>query len=185
MDKLVLDELHEDFESTIRDLKRALAKIRTGRANLGMLDGIKVEYYGQMSPLNQVATMKVADPRLITIQPWEKTMIADIERAIASSDLGLNPSNDGNIIRVPIPALSGERRQELVKVVRREAEDHKISLRNSRREANDQLKELEKESEITEDQMHRAFSKVDDMIDKFTARIDQIVADKEEEILEV
>ncbi len=185
MDKLVLDELREDFESTIRDLKRSLAKIRTGRANLGMLDGLKVEYYGQMSPLNQVATMKVADPRLITIQPWEKTMIPEIEKAIASSDLGLNPSNDGNIIRVPIPALSGERRQELVKVVRREGEDHKISLRNSRREANDQLKELEKESEITEDQMHRAYAQVDGLIEKFSERIDTIVDQKEAEILEV
>ena len=185
MENLVLNELKADFESTIKDLRKSLSKIRTGRANLGMLDDIKIEYYGQMSPLNQVATMKVADPRLITIQPWEKTMIPEIERAIASSDLGLNPSNDGNIIRVPIPALSGERRQELVKVVRREAEDHKISLRNIRREANDQLKELEKESEITEDQMHRAFTQVDSLIEKFSEKIDEIVEEKEQDILEV
>lgn len=185
MEDLVLDELKQDFEGTLKDLKRSLAKIRTGRANLGMLDDVRVEYYGQMSPLNQVATMKVADPRLITIQPWEKTMIPDIERAISSSDLGLNPSNDGNIIRVPIPALSGERRQELVKVVRREGEEHKISLRNLRRSANDQIKELEKESEITEDQMHRAFSKIDSLIDSYTSKIDSIVEDKEKEILEV
>jgi ribosome recycling factor len=169
----------------MKDLKRSLAKIRTGRASLGMLDGVRVEYYGQMSPLNQVATLKVADPRLITIQPWEPTVIPDIERAISSSDLGLNPSNDGNIIRVPIPALSGERRQELVKVVRREAEDHKISLRNLRREANDQLKDLEKESDITEDDLHRAYTKVDAIIDQYTDKIDQVVADKEKEILEV
>lgn len=185
MDQLVLDELKSDFDSVIKDLKRSLAKIRTGRASLGMLDGVRVEYYGQMSPLNQVATLKVADPRLITIQPWEATIIPDIERAISSSDLGLNPSNDGNIIRVPIPALSGERRQELVKVVRREGEDHKISLRNLRREANDQLKELEKESEITEDDLHRAYANVDTLIDQYTAKIDKTVADKEEEILEV
>jgi ribosome recycling factor len=185
MDKLVTDELKSDFESVIKDLKRSLAKVRTGRASLSMLDGVRVEYYGQMSPLSQVATLKVADPRLITIQPWESTIIADIERAISSSDLGLNPSNDGNIIRVPIPALSGERRQELVKVVRREAEDHKISLRNMRREANDQLKDLEKESEITEDDLHRAYGNVDSLIDKYTAKIDEIVAGKEEEILEV
>lgn len=185
MENLVLDTLKADFESTIKDLRRSLAKVRTGRANLGMLDGIKIEYYGQMSPLNQVATMKVADPRLITIQPWEKTMIPEIEKAISSSDLGLNPSNDGNIIRVPIPALSGERRKELVKVVRREAEDHKISLRNIRREANDELKELEKDSEITEDQMHRAFDKVDALIDQYSKKIDEIVEEKEQEILEV
>ncbi len=185
MEQLVLDELKEDFQTTIKDLKRSLAKIRTGRANLGMLDDIRIEYYGQLSPLNQVATLKIADPRLITIQPWEQSIIPDIERAISSSDLGLNPSNDGNIIRVPIPALSGERRQELVKVVKREGEDHKIALRNRRREANDDIKELEKESEITEDQMHRAFSKIDSMIDEFTSKIDQIVEEKEKEILEV
>lgn len=185
MEQLVLDELNDDFQTTVKDLKRSLAKIRTGRANLGMLDGLKVEYYGQMTPLNQVATMKVADPRLITIQPWESDIIPEIERAISSSDLGLNPSNDGNIIRVPIPALTGERRQELTKVVKREGEDHKIALRNRRREANDQIKELEKESEITEDQMHRAFTKVDSMTDQFTSKIDQIVEDKTNEILEV
>jgi ribosome recycling factor len=185
MEQLVLEELEQEYESTIKDLKRSLAKIRTGRASLSMLDGIKVDYYGQMSPLNQVATLKVADPRLITIAPWEKTLIPEIEKAIASSDLGLNPSNDGNIIRVPIPALSGERRKELVKVVRREGEDHKISIRNIRREGNDQIKELESESEITEDQKHRAFSQVDALTDKFTSRIDKIVEEKEEEILEV
>lgn len=185
MEQLVLDELKEDFQTTVKDLKRSLAKIRTGRANLGMLDGIKIEYYGQMTPLNQVATMKVADPRLITIQPWESDIIPEIERAISSSDLGLNPSNDGNIIRVPIPALTGERRQELTKVVKREGEDHKIALRNRRREANDDIKALEKDSEITEDQMHRSFTKIDSMTDQFTSKIDEIVEEKTQEILEV
>ncbi|MFP4599008.1 MAG: ribosome recycling factor [Persicimonas sp.] len=185
MDQMVLNELEEDFKGTIKDLKKSLAKIRTGRANLGMLGDIRVEYYGQLTPLEQVATCKVADPRLITIQPWESTLIPEIEKAISSSDLGLNPSNDGNTIRVPIPALSGERRQELVKVVRREGEDHKISLRNIRREANDQLKELEKESEITEDQLHRAFGQVDKLIDQYTSKIDQVIEAKEKEILEV
>lgn len=185
MDKLVLDELKEGYDATLRGLKKSLAKIRTGRASLSMLDSVRVEYYGQMTPLAQVATLKVADPRLITLHPWEKSVIPDIERAIASSDLGLNPSNDGNIIRVPIPALSGERRQELVKVARREAEDHKISLRNERREANDQLKALEKDSEISEDQLHRAFSKVDALTDKYTNMIDDTVSKKEADILEV
>jgi ribosome recycling factor len=185
MDQLVISELKEEFDSVIKDLKRSLAKVRTGRASLGMLDGVRVEYYGQMSPLNQVATLKVADPRLITIQPWEPSVIPDIERAIASSDLGLNPSNDGVTIRVPIPALSGERRKELVKVVSREAEDHKISLRNLRRESNDQLKELEKESDITEDDLHRAYGQVDTLIDTYSSKIDDVVETKENEILEV
>lgn len=185
MDQQVLDQLEKEFQSTIKDLRKSLSKLRTGRASLGMLDDIRVEYYGQMSPLNQVATLKVADPRLITIQPWEKTMISEIERAIAKSDLGLNPSNDGNIIRVPIPALSRERREELVKVARREGENHKISLRNLRREANDELKKLEEEGEITEDQMHRAFDSVDKLIDQYTSKVDEIVEKKEDEILEV
>lgn len=185
MDQMVVEELEKDFKSTVNDLRKSLSKIRTGRASLGMLDDIRVEYYGEMSPLNQVATLKVADPRLITIQPWEQTLIPDIERAIAKSDLGLNPSNDGNIIRVPIPALSRERREELVKVARREGEDHKISLRNLRREARDDLEELERESEITEDDLHRAYEQVDQLIDKYSSKIDQVVQEKEDEILEV
>jgi len=185
MDQLVLDELKSSYEATIAGLRVALAKIRTGRANLNMLDSVRVDYYGQPTPLAQVATMKVADPRLITLLPWEKGIIQDIERAISASDLGLNPSNDGNIIRVPIPALTGERRQDLVRMARREAEDHKISLRNMRRDANDQLKALEKESEITEDQLHRAFTKVDALTEKYSNLIDEIVAAKETDISEI
>lgn len=181
----VIDELESDYEQTTKDLKRSLAKVRTGRANLGMLNDVRVDYYGQLSPLNQVATMKVADPRLITIQPWESTMIPEIEKAIANSDLGLNPSNDGVIIRVPIPQLSGERREELSKVARKEGEEHKISLRNLRRDANDQIKELEKESVITEDDMHRAFGKIDKMTEEYQKKIDAIVEEKIEEIKEV
>ncbi len=181
----VISDLRENFEGTVKDLQRELAKIRTGRANLGMLDGVRVEYYGNATPLAQVATLRVADPRLITIQPWEKTIIGDIEKAIASSDLGLNPSNDGTVIRVPIPALTGERRQELVKVARRVGEDHKISLRNARRDANDMIKALEKDSEITEDDMHRAFDKVNAVTDEFTKKIEDALATKEASILEV
>jgi len=181
----IISQLETDYARTVKDLRRELAKIRTGRANLAMLDDIRVEYYGQMSPLNQVATLRIADPRLITIQPWEKTLIADIEKAIASSDLGLNPSNDGTVIRVPIPALSGERRQELVKVARRAGEDHKISLRNLRREANDMIEELEKESEITQDDEHRGYDKVNALTEKYTKEIDEVLSSKEDEILEV
>jgi ribosome recycling factor len=159
--------------------------LRTGRANLGMLDGVRVEYYGQMVPLNQVSTMKVADARLIVLQPWEKNVIEDVERAVASAGLGLNPSNDGTVIRVPVPALTGERRQDLTKMARRIGEDHKISLRNARREANDMIKELEKGSDITEDDMHRGLKQVNSMIEEYTDRVEQIVTKKEEEILEV
>jgi ribosome recycling factor len=181
----VLSDLGENFDDTLKQLQRELGKIRTGRANLGMLDGVKVEYYGNATPLSQVATLRVADPRLITIQPWEKTIIGDIEKAIASSDLGLNPSNDGTVIRVPIPALTGERRQELVKVARRVGEDHKISLRNARRDANDMVKALEKDSDITEDDMHRAFEQVNSLTDEFTKKIENALTKKEQGILEV
>src|SRR5690554_4099270 len=185
VDQLVLDELKSSYEATIAGLRVALAKIRTGRANLNMLDSVRVDYYGQPTPLAQVATMKVADPRLITLLPWEKGIIQDIERAISASDLGLNPSNDGNIIRVPIPALTGERRQDLVRMARREAEDHKISLRNIRRHAKPQPKAPEKDSQITEDQLHRAFTKVDALTEKYSNLIDEIVAAKETDISEI
>ena len=129
----VLDGLSESYEKTLRDLARDLSKIRTGRANVNMLDGVTIEYYGAPTPLSQVATLRVADARLITVQPWETKLIPAIEKSIGSADLGLNPSNDGQVVRVPIPALTGERRQELVKVCKRAGEDHKIALRNHRR----------------------------------------------------
>ena len=181
----VFEELRASNDRTINGLTADLAKIRTGRANLGMLEGVRVDYYGQPTPLSQVATMRVADPRLITIQPWERTLIADIEKAISSSELGLNPSNDGTLIRVPIPALSGERRQELVKLARRYGEDHKIALRNHRRDANDMVKALEKDSEITEDQEHKAYDKINTITDEYSSRVDEILAKKEADILEV
>ncbi|MBA2663695.1 MAG: ribosome recycling factor [Bradymonadaceae bacterium] len=181
----ILNDLKTSYETTINDLRRELGKIRTGRANLGMLDSVRVDYYGQPTPLSQVATMRVAEPRLITIQPWERNIISDIERAIMSSDLGLNPSNDGILIRVPVPALTGERRLELVKVSKRIGEDHKVALRNLRREANDMLKELEKGSEISEDDMHKGFEKINSLTEEFTNKIDSILKAKEEEILEV
>lgn len=180
----VFEELQSNFDNAIRDLRRDLSKIRTGRANLSIFDGINVEYYGTPTPLNQVGTMKVVDPRLITIQPWEKSMIAPIEKAIMSSDLGLNPANDGALIRVPIPQLTGERRQELVKLVKKSGEEHKVVTRNHRRDANDTIKILEKESEISEDEMHRARKRVQDMTDKVIAQIDEILDAKEKEILE-
>lgn len=181
----VLDELRANDERTIKGLIADLAKIRTGRANLAMLDGVRVEYYGQLAPLSQVATLRVADPRLITVQPWEKGIINTIEKAISASELGLNPSNDGTVIRIPIPTLTGERRQELVKLARRYGEDHKIALRNHRRDANDMVKALEKESEITQDEEHKAYEKINSITDSFSTRIDELLATKEADISEV
>ncbi len=181
----VFDDLKEGYESTLKGLARELAKIRTGRANVAMLDGVTVDYYGSATPLNQVANLKVADPRLITVQPWEASMIGPIEKAIIQSDLGLNPSNDGTQIRVPIPALSGERRQELVKIARRNGEDHKIALRNQRRDANDMIKELQSGGDITEDDMHKGFEKINQITETYTTKIDEILEKKEGEILEV
>ena len=181
----VIEELKLESEETIEKFQKELAKIRTGRANVGMLDGIRVEYYGQMTPLNQVATVRVPEPRLITIQPWEDSMISDIERAIIKSDLGLNPSNDGTMIRVPIPALSGERREELVKMAGKLAEDHRITIRNHRRSANDKVKKAEKNSDITEDDKHRLFDEIDGLTDTYIAKIDKRLEQKEDEIREV
>lgn len=181
----VMDELTESYEKTLRDLARDLAKIRTGRANTAMLDGVTIEYYGVPSPLSQVATVRVADARLITVQPWETKLIPLIEKAIGSADLGLNPSNDGQVVRVPIPALTGERRQELVKVCKRVGEDHKIALRNHRRDSNDMLKALQKDGEITEDEMHKGYEKVNAITETYTRKIDAMLEKKEAEILEV
>ena len=181
----VYEELTSQHESTLKGMAKDLSKIRTGRANIGMLDGVMVDYYGSASPLSQVAALRVADPRLITIQPWEPTLINAIEKAIIQSDLGLNPSNDGMLIRVPIPALTGERRKEFVKMARRVGEDHKIALRNHRRDANDMLKELESESEISEDDMHRGFEKVNSLTETFSKKVDAMLTKKEADILEV
>ena len=181
----VYDMLTENFDANLDGLKKELSKLRTGRANLGMLEGVRVEYYGQMVPLNQVATMKVVDARLITLQPWERSMITPLERAIGSSDLGFNPSNDGIVVRIPVPPLTGERRQDLVKIARKSGEEHKISLRNARRDANDTIKDLQKSGDITEDDMHRAMAHVDKLTGEYSKRVDDIIKAKEEEILEV
>ncbi len=178
-------DLKESFERTIQGLGQELSKLRTGRANINMLDGVRVDYYGQMVPLNQVGTMRAADARLITITPWEKPMLGAIEKAILSSDLNLNPSNDGILVRVPIPALTGERRQELIKMARKIGEEHKISLRNSRRDANDMIKSLQKDGDITEDDMHRALGKINQVTEEFTKKIDEALTQKESDIMEV
>jgi len=165
--------------------KRELSKVRTGRASLSLLDDIRIDYYGTPTPLNQVGALAVPEPRMITIQPWEKNLIGEIEKAILKSDLGLNPSSDGQLIRLAFPPLTEERRKEMVKQVKRMAEDAKVAVRNCRREANDTLKKLEKDKEISEDELKRGEKEVQDVTDDYVARIDQVLADKEKDLMEI
>jgi len=181
----IAEDLHERFEKATAALKRDFARIRTGRANASLLDGIVVEYYGVATPIGQVATIKVPEPRLITVSPWEKSLLGEIERAIHKADIGVTPSNDGIVIRLPIPPLTGERRQEFVKQARKLAEDARVAVRNARRDANDMLKDLEKSGEITEDDLRRHLTKVQELTDKAIAQVDGVLAEKEQEILEV
>ncbi len=184
----MLDEIFEDLKETFQEaeerLRRELAKVRTGRANPGILDSIMVDYYGQPTPIPQAATIKVPEPRMITITPWDKSLISAIERAINLAGIGLNPNNDGTMIRLPIPALTQERRKELAKQARQIAEESRIAVRNGRRDANDLLKGLEKDKEISEDDMHRGTTQVQELTDAAIALLDKILADKEKDILE-
>jgi ribosome recycling factor len=173
------------MEKIIGDLQHALASIRTGRASISLLDPIRVDYYGTPSPLNQVATLHVPEPSLITIQPWDASQIGAIEKAIRSSDLGLNPSNDGKLIRVPIPALTEERRRELVKHLHGVAEEHRVGLRNIRRDANEALKKLQKDKAISEDDERRALDEVQKLTDSYMQKVDQLAKAKEKEVLEL
>jgi len=173
------------MEKVLSDLQHAMAVIRTGRASVSLLDPVKVDYYGTPSPLNQIATLHVPEPSLITVQPWDVSQIGAIEKAIRSSDLGLNPSNDGKLIRVPIPALTAERRKELVKHLHGVAEDHRVSIRNLRRDANESLKKLLKDKLISEDDDRRAHDEVQKLTDASMLKLDQAAKVKEKEVLEL
>jgi ribosome recycling factor len=181
----VLKDLQVSLDKGIEAFKRDLTKVRTGRANLGILDGVRVDYYGTPTPLNQVASLNVADPRLITVKPWERSLIPEIEKAIRAAQLGLNPNSDGEMVRLPMPALTQERRQELVKLVKKMAEEGKVALRAARRDSNEMLKELLKDGNITEDDERSGLKKVQETTDKAVTKIDEILAKKESEILEV
>ncbi|MFH1624297.1 MAG: ribosome recycling factor [Pseudomonadota bacterium] len=185
MKEEIIRELEHDMQKAIESLQREFNKVRTGRASLSLLDGIKVQYYGELIPLNQVATLSVPEARLITIQPWDNKVLGEIEKAIQKSALGLTPINDGKIIRISIPNLTEERRQELVKVVRKMTEDCKISLRNVRREANNMLKELKKEKEISEDDLYKLQDEVQQMTDGYVKESDETLKAKEQEVLEI
>ncbi|RMF25187.1 MAG: ribosome recycling factor [Deltaproteobacteria bacterium] len=181
----VLSELKSEMAATIESLKRDLGRIRTGRANPALLENLMVDYYGADTPLMKLATISAPEPKLLVVQPFDQGAISAIEKAIQTSDLGLSPINDGKILRVPIPDLTEERRRELVKRVRREAENHRVSARNHRRDANETLKELLAEKEIGEDDMHRAQEKVEEATKKAIEQIDEIAKAKEEEVLAV
>ncbi len=169
----------------LESFKRDLSKVRTGRASLALLDDVRVDYYGTPTPLNQVAALAVPEPRLITIQPWEKNLTGEIEKAILKADLGLNPSSDGQLIRLIFPPLTEERRKEMVKQVKRLGEEAKIAVRNVRRECNDALKKLEKDKEITEDELKRGEKDVQDVTDDYVARVDKVIAEKEKDLMEI
>ncbi|MCQ6274125.1 ribosome recycling factor [Bacillus sp. V3B] len=185
MPKQVITNAKDKMMKAIQAYSRELASIRAGRANASLLDRISVDYYGAPTPVNQVAGISVPEARLLVIQPYDKTILGDIEKAILKSDLGLNPTSDGNIIRIAIPALTEERRKELVKVVKKEAEEAKIAIRNIRRDANDDLKKLEKSGDITEDDQRGYSDDIQKMTDENISKIDTLTKEKEKEILEV
>ncbi|HWP34413.1 MAG TPA: ribosome recycling factor [Thermodesulfobacteriota bacterium] len=181
----VIAELKTACDKAIEALRREFATVRTGRASLSLLEHVRVDYYGSQLPVNQVATMRVADPRLIVIEPWDVRAIPEIEKAILKSGLGLTPSNDGKVIRLPVPPLTEERRRELVKVLHKMAETGRIAIRNARHEALDSLKELEREKLISEDDHRRGRDEVQKVVDAYTARVGDLLAAKEKELLEV
>ncbi len=181
----VMAELEERMKKTIQDLKLKLAKVRTGRASAGLVEEIKVDYYGTPTPIKQLGNITIPEPRLIVIKPYDPNVLKEIEKAILNSDLGLNPHNDGKVIRVPIPELTEERRKELVKVVRKIAEEHRVAIRQERKDAIEKLRKMEKEKEITEDDLHRAQDKVQEKVDEAIEEIDELCKKKEEEIMEV
>ena len=181
----LLAETRGRMDKTLGDLSRSLSTIRTGRASVHFLDHVMVHYYGTQTPINQLSTLHVPEPSLITVQPWDISQIGEIEKAILASDLGVNPSNDGKLIRLPIPPLTQERRQELARHVGKIAEEHRTALRNVRRDSNDALKKALKEKEISEDEEYRSLGEVQKVTNEFVGRVDELASQKEKDILEV
>ena len=181
----ILSENEEKMKKSVEVLAREFASIRAGRANPAILDRIKVDYYGVPTPINQMANIAVPEPRLLLIQPWDKSVIGDIERAILKSDLGLNPNNDGAVIRISIPQLTEERRKDLVKMVRKKAEEFRVEIRNVRRDANDQVKMFEKDGEISEDEAKKGLEQIQELTNRYIDIISQVLENKETEILEI
>ena len=184
MTESIYSETREKMTKTVTTLENELKKVRTGRASLNLFDGIRADYYGTLTPLNQMASLSVPESRLITIQPWDVTAIKEIEKAILKSDLGLTPANDGKLIRISIPPLTEERRKEIVKLVHKMCEDKKIAIRNTRRDSNEMLKMLKKDGDISEDDSFKAQDKVQKITDQHISLIDDTFKNKEKEILE-
>jgi ribosome recycling factor len=185
MNEAIFTQLQKEMDQSVGALRKELAKLRTGRASTALLEHIVVEYYGATTPLNQLATLSAPEPRLLVIQPYDRSAMGDIEKAILKTDLGLTPNNDGKIIRIPIPHLTEERRKELVKHVKKIGEEFRVSLRNHRRIAIEHLKESEKKKDITADDFKHGQERVQKITDEFIGRIDKIVKAKEEEVMEV
>ena len=181
----VNSETEERMGKTVENLKKEFSRIRTGRATPSLLEGLTVEYYGTIMQVNQVATITIPEARLILVQPWEKSMLSPIEKAIQASDLGLNPLNDGNIIRLPIPALTEERRKDLCKNSKKRSEESKVAIRNIRRDSNESLKKAEKDKEITQDEQKSALDEIQKLTDEFIKAIDEQLTIKEKEIMEI
>ncbi len=185
MTKDIVTKARSAMDKAIESLKKDFTKVRTGRASVSLLDDVRVDYYGTPTPLSQLGTLAVPEPRLITIQPWEKKLLPEIEKAIFKADLGLTPNSDGQLIRMAIPPLTEDRRKEMVKMLKRMAEDTKVAVRNIRRDANDAVKKLAKDKEISEDDAKRVEKEIQDLTDKFVARADEVVAVKEKEVMEI
>lgn len=181
----VIKDTKPKMEAVIEDFKRKLSNVRTGRANIGILDGVMVDYYGVQTPLNQMASVNVPEPQMLTIQPWDATQIGAIEKAINIANLGMNPSNDGKLIRLQIPALTEERRKEMAKQIGEFAEEHRVAVRNIRHHSNDELKRLMKDKEISEDQERDGLSEVQNLTNTYTGKIDELAKNKEQEIMTV
>jgi ribosome recycling factor len=183
--KKIHSETEEKMGRALEAMKKELASIRTGKATSSLLDGIQVDYYGTMTPLSQVANISVPDPRLLVIQPWEKKLIPEIVKAIQKSDLGLNPQSDPNVIRLPIPTLTEERRRDLAKVVKKVGEEGRVAVRNVRRDANDAFKKAEKDKEVSEDDSRKGQEQVQKITDEYIEKLDEMLKKKEQEIMEV
>jgi len=181
----IQQKLSTQMEQAIEHLKRDLAGLRTGRASVALLDGVRVDYYGTMTPLKQIANISTPEARLLTIQPWEPQKIKEIEKALANSGLGITPSNDGKIIRVPLPPLTEERRKELTKICKKHGEETKVQVRGFRRDANEELKKLQKDAKLTEDELRKAEQDTQKLTDQFGQKIDDVIKKKEQEIMEV
>src|SRR5215211_82032 len=184
-EKDVVKEARPRMEAAIEDVRRKLATVRTGRAAVSLLDSVMVEYYGTPTPLSQMASVHVPEPQMLTVQPWDQTQLGAIEKAIRSADLGLNPSNDGKLVRIPIPPLTEERRKQLAKQVHEIAEEHRTAVRNVRRDANDRLKKMLKDKQISEDAERDALAEVQKLTDTFIGKIDELSKTKEQEIMSV